>query len=196
MRCKAAINAPNSFCFMYCISSTKKQIGISLLYAVSPIVVNTSVKLCVKLFDIYSSFSCKETENVLSLGLNEITRDLIASNGFCTKCLNLSFVLTLRKNACEHSASCEIKSFRSSTSICLQNISLSSAIVCNLLIRTVFPTPRNPLKIRDCIGIFSFNASNISSTLLMSSSLPAIYIGINPAPGLYGFIFTISITSS
>ena len=30
-RCNAAIKALNSFCFIYCISSIKKQIGISVL---------------------------------------------------------------------------------------------------------------------------------------------------------------------
>ena len=76
-------------------------------------------------------------------------KDLIASNGFCIKCLNFSIVLTFRRNACEHSAICEIKSFLSSISICLQKIFFSAAIDSNLLIRTVFPTPHNPLKITD-----------------------------------------------
>ena len=35
----------------------KKQIGESVFEAISPNVVNTSVKLCVKLVDVYNSLS-------------------------------------------------------------------------------------------------------------------------------------------
>ena len=127
----------------------KKQIGVPVFAPNSPILTNTSVKLCVKFPDVYSSLSCIDTEKVLSFGLKDMIKDLIASNGFCIKCLNFSIVLTFRRNACEHSAICEIKSFLSSISIFLKNFLFYSEIDSNLLIRTVFPTPRNPLKITD-----------------------------------------------
>ena len=113
---------------MYCISSIKKQIGISAFAAASPKEVNTSVRLCVRLFVLYKSFSSSDKENVLSFESKDTTKDLIASNGFFIKFLNFSLTLICLKNACEQVAICEIKSFRSATSICLQKIFFSSAI--------------------------------------------------------------------
>ena len=109
VRCNAAIKAPSSSDFIYCISSIKKQIGTSDLYAVSPIVTNTSVRLCVRLMDLYNSFSCMDREKVLSLGSKDTTNDLIASSGFWIRFLNFSFVLTLLKNAWEQDWSIEIR---------------------------------------------------------------------------------------
>ena len=47
-----------------------------------PILTNTSVKLCVKLFDLYKSFSCTDKEKTVSFGSKEITKDLIESIDF------------------------------------------------------------------------------------------------------------------
>ena len=80
--------------------------------------------------------------------------------------------------------------------MCLQKIPFSSAISWSLLIRTVFPTPLKPLKITDWVGIPNFRASSKSRIASISASLPARYVGIKPAPGLYGLILNIPITSA
>ena len=142
-------------------------------YAASPSAVKTSVRLWVRLVVRYSSRSCMDKEKVLFSGSKDMTNALIASKGFWIRCFRFSFALSFRKNPWALAAIWEIKSFRSSTSICLQKIPVSSADFCRRLSSTVFPTPRRPLKITDWVGMFMDSASNIRSTVWISSSLPA-----------------------